>query len=106
MGLHRAVTRTGSALIDARAIRTMRGYRVVLLTQGPDLALFSSSGILARLARWLVEAMRDRVSAIPENGSKRKKSLPIVIASLNEGKGTYLVMGLNAATEFDDIRKK
>ncbi|PAV23920.1 CDC45 [Pyrrhoderma noxium] len=105
MGLHRAVTRTGSALIDARAIRTMRGYRVVLLTQGPDLALFSSSGILARLARWLVEAMRDRVSAIPENGSKRKKSLPIVVASLNEGKGTYLVMGLNAATEFDDIRK-
>ena len=106
MGLHRAVTRAGSALIDARSIRTMRGYRVALLTQGPDLALFSSPGILSRLARWLVEAMRDRVSTIPDNNGRRKKSLPVVVASLNEKENTYLIVGLNAASEFDDVRKK
>ena len=108
MSLHRAVIRTGSALIDARAIRTMRGHRVVLLTQGPDLALFCAPGPLARLARWLVDAMRERVdpSRTANSRSKKKNSLPIVVAALNEREGTYLVLGINAALELGDVRKK
>ncbi|EJD02326.1 CDC45-like protein [Fomitiporia mediterranea MF3/22] len=106
MGLHRAVIRTGSALIDARAIRTMRGHRVALLTQGPDLALFCSPGPLARLARWLVDAMRERVKGMHAAFSQsKKKSLPFVVAALNEREQTYLVVGVNAALEMGDVRK-
>lgn len=107
MSLHRAVTRTGAALIDAHAIRTMRAHRVVLLTQGPDLALFCSPGALSRLARWLVDAMRERVKGTRVAGSaSKKKSLPFVVAALDEREGTYLVVGINAAMELGDTRKK
>ncbi|KAH8116934.1 CDC45-like protein [Phellopilus nigrolimitatus] len=105
MSLHRAVIRAGSALIDKRAIRTMRGHRVVLLTQGPDLPLFASPGALARLARWLVDAMRERVSGTNVSSQTKKKSLPFVVAALDEREGTYLVVGINAALEFGDVRK-
>ena len=107
MALHRAVIRAGSALIDAHAIRTMRGHRVVLLTQGPDLPLFCSPGPLARLARWLVDAMRERVKGTTTAHSQsKKKSLPFVVAALDERQGTYLVVGINAALELGDVRKK
>lgn len=105
MALHRAVIRAGSALIDAYAIRTMRAHRVVLLTQGPDLALFCSPGPLARLARWLIDAMRERVTGTKTAHSK-KKNLPFVVAALDERQGTYLVVGINAALEMGDVRKK
>ncbi|KAL5532728.1 CDC45 [Sanghuangporus sanghuang] len=106
MSLHRAVIRTGSALIDAKAARTMRGHRVVLLTQGPDLSLFCAPGPLARLARWLVDAMRDRVaSSRTVHSQSKKKSLPLVVAALDEREGTYLVLGINAALELGDVRK-
>ena len=108
MALHRAVIRTGSALIDKHSIRNMRGHRVVLLTQGPDLALFAAPGALARLARWLVDAMRERVDFTGSQTvtKKNKKSLPLVVAALDEMQGTYLVVGLNAAPELGDVRKK
>lgn len=106
MALHRAVIRAGSGLIDKRAVRNMRGHRVVLLTQGPDLPLFSSPGALARLARWLVDAMRERVDGISMSSQTRKKSLPFVVAALDENQGTYLVVGINAAMELGDVRKK
>ena len=106
MTLHRAVIRQGSSLIDKRAIRTMRGHRVVVVQQGPDLALFCQPGALARLARWLVDAMRDRVAGTNISNYTKKKSLPFVVACLNEKEETYLVVGINAALEFGDVRKK
>lgn len=106
MTLHRAVIRQGSSLIDKHAIRTMRGHRVVVVQQGPDLALFCQPGALARLARWLVDAMRDRVAGTNISAFSKKKSLPFVVACLNEKEETYLVVGINAALEFGDVRKK
>ncbi|THH05758.1 hypothetical protein EW145_g4562 [Phellinidium pouzarii] len=105
MALHRAVIRAGASLIDKHAIRTMRGHRVVLLTQGPDLPLFSSPGALARLARWMVDAMRERVAGTNVSSQTKKKSLPFVVAALDEREGTFLVVGINAALELGDIRK-
>ncbi|KAI5123336.1 hypothetical protein M0805_001761 [Coniferiporia weirii] len=105
MALHRAVIRAGASLIDKHAIRTMRGHRVVLLTQGPDLPLFSSPGALARLARWLIDAMRERVAGTNVSSQTKKKSLPFVVAALDEREGTFLVVGINAALELGDVRK-
>ncbi|EIN07749.1 CDC45-like protein [Punctularia strigosozonata HHB-11173 SS5] len=106
MSLHRAIIRQGSSIIDKQDIRTMRGHRVVVLSQGPDLHLFSYPGVLSRLALWLVEALRERVPATTtSNGRKKRKSLPFVVACLNEKEQTYLVVGVTAALDFGDVRK-
>jgi cell division control protein 45 len=107
MALHRAIIRQGSSIIDKQDIKTMRGHRVVVLTQGPDLALFAHPGVLSRLAMWLVDALRDRTPGTVLGGSRSKrKSLPFVVACLNERSGTYVVVGVTAALDFGDTRKK
>ena len=107
MGLHRAIVRQGSSIIDKQDIKSMRGHRVVVLTQGPDLALFAHPGVLSRLALWLVDALRDRTPGTVLGGSRsKKKSLPFVVACLDEKAGTYVVVGVTAAMDFGDTRKK
>ena len=107
MGLHRAIVRQGSSIIDKQDIKSMRGHRVVVLTQGPDLALFAHPGVLSRLALWLVDALRDRTPGTVVGGSRsKKKSLPFVVACLDEKAGTYVVVGVTAAMDFGDTRKK
>ncbi|KDQ60671.1 hypothetical protein JAAARDRAFT_172739 [Jaapia argillacea MUCL 33604] len=108
MSLHRAIIRQGSSIIDKQDIKTMRNHRVVVLTQGPDLALFSHPGVLSRLALWLVDALRDRVngqSLSGKVGKAKRKSLPFVVACLNEKTGTYIVVGVTGALDFGDVRK-
>jgi cell division control protein 45 len=109
MSLHRAIIRQGTSIIDKQDIRTMRSHRVVILTQGPDLTLFAHPGVLSRLALWLVEALRDRLpgtAVANRRGGKSRKSLPFVVACLNEKEDTYIVVGVMAALDFGDVRKK
>jgi len=105
MSIHRAIIRQGSSIIDKQDIRTLRGHRVVVLSQGPDLALFCHPGILARLAHWLADAMRDKIPDKPLPNGKRRKNLPIVVACLNEHTDRYVVVGLTAAMDFGEVRK-
>lgn len=106
MALHRAIVRQGSSIIDKHDIRTLRGHRVVTITQGPDLDLFAHPGVLSRLAQWLVEALRDRLQGtVTVYSRSKRKSLPLVVACLNEKEGTYIVVGVVAALNFDDVRK-
>jgi cell division control protein 45 len=106
MSLHRAIIRQGTSIIDKQDIRTMRNHRVVVLTQGPDLALFAHPGVLSRLALWLVDALRDRIPGKLVSSRSKKKSLPFVVCCLNEEPGTYIVVGVMAALDFGDVRKK
>lgn len=106
MSLHRAITRQGTSIIDKQDIKTMRAYRIVILTQGPDLALFTHPGVLSRLALWLVDALRDRLPSINTGRKKNRKMLPFMVACLNEHRGTYMVVGVMAALELGDIRRK
>ncbi|PSR94071.1 hypothetical protein PHLCEN_2v4499 [Hermanssonia centrifuga] len=107
MSLHRAIIRQGSSIIDKQDIRTLRGHRVVVLSQGPDLALFAHPGVLSRLALWLVEALRDKLPGTTAASSRSKrKSLPFLVACLNEQAGTYIVVGVTAALDFGEVRKK
>ncbi|KIJ69578.1 hypothetical protein HYDPIDRAFT_80821 [Hydnomerulius pinastri MD-312] len=103
MSLHRAIIRQGTSIIDKQDIRTMRSHRVVVLSQGPDLALFAHPGVLARLALWLIDALRDKLPGTKL--ARGKKSLPFVLACLSEKTGTYIVVGVMGALEFGDVRK-
>ncbi|KAG6854915.1 hypothetical protein C0991_009738 [Blastosporella zonata] len=104
MALHRAIIRQGTSIIDKQDIKTMQGYRVVVLSQGPDLALFTHPSVLSRLASWLVDVLRDRIPGTIGIRGKRK-SLPFVVACLNETTDTYMLVGITGALDFGDVRK-
>ncbi|KAJ7632171.1 CDC45-like protein [Roridomyces roridus] len=105
MTVHRAIIEQGTSIIDKQDIRTMRNHRVVVLTQGPHLALFSHPGVLSRLALWLVDALRDRLPGTTVSRRTKRKSLPFVVACLNESMQSYIVVGVMAALDFGDVRK-
>lgn len=103
--LHQAVIRQGCSILDKNSVKTLRAFRFVAIREGPDLKLFSQPSTLARLAQWLVDATRDKVTR--QASSKGKEAAhPVVVACLNEEKGTYMVVGVTGAPEFGDIRKK
>ena len=114
IALHRAILRTGATLIETRSIRNLSLFRLAIIREGPDMALFANPSLLSRLAKWLIEALRDRilqrtgaVTVDQRTGSqKRLKDLPFVVACLNEKTGTYLVAGVTGSALFDDARRK
>lgn len=115
MSLQRAIIRQGSSLIDKSKIASLKWFRLAAITEGPDLALFANPATLSRLALWLVDALRDRLTAMMnanggsggEGGEKRRtKGLPVVVACLDERAGTYIVVGVTGAPEYGDVRKK
>lgn len=104
MSLQRAVTRQGSSLVDKHAIRTFATFRLAVIKEGPDLPIFGEPARLARLGRWLADALRER-----QRNSRKgegKVLLPLVIACLLEKVGTFLVVGITPSTDVGDVRKK
>ncbi|KAK4051987.1 DNA replication initiation factor cdc45 [Microbotryomycetes sp. JL221] len=108
MALHRAVMDQGGYILEKQAIKTLRTYRLAVIKEGPDLTVFRHPSTLIRLANWLVDAVRDIVhqttgtQALP---GKRAKSLPFVLASLNETNDAFLVVGVVGAIEYGDVKK-
>ncbi|KEP53440.1 PAB-dependent poly(A)-specific ribonuclease subunit PAN2 [Rhizoctonia solani 123E] len=101
--LHQIILSQGSELIErSGAIKTYRKFRMAILTQGAHLALFSQPGPLSRLALWLVDALREKVTAV--KGPRGRETLPFVVACLDERAGSYLVVGVTGAVEFGDVR--
>ncbi|XP_006458240.1 hypothetical protein AGABI2DRAFT_199684 [Agaricus bisporus var. bisporus H97] len=105
MSLHRSIIEQGTSIIDKQDIRTMRNHRVVVITQGPKLELFSHPGVLMRLALWLVDALRDRVPASQNTVQSKRRGMPFVVACLHEHKDAYIIVGVTAAMEFGDVKK-
>ena len=106
MSLQRSIISQGTSIIDKQDIKTLRNHRVVVLTQGPNLALFCHAGVLIQLALWLVEAVRDRLPGTVAGPWSRKKVYPVVVACLNEGKGTYTVVGVMGSLEYGQFSNK
>lgn len=96
-------------MLDKQAIKTLRSFRLGVIKDGPDLHVFSHPATLTRLGVWLVDAVRDLIgpnSKAPDAAKKKVKSFPFVIASLDEARDCYLVVGVNGATQYGDVRKK
>ncbi|KAJ9654937.1 DNA replication initiation factor cdc45 [Neophaeococcomyces mojaviensis] len=88
--LMRSILRTGSSLLAKHQIRHLRAFRMGVVKDGPDLALFANSpGALVKLALWVGEAV-----AVSEKDKKGTDSAtPLVLAALDEPRGTYVVVG-------------
>jgi len=88
--LLRSILRTGSSLLVKHQIRHLRAFRMGVVKDGPDLSLFASSpGALVKLALWVGEAV-----AVSERDKKgTDAATPLVLAALDEARGTYVVVG-------------
>lgn len=92
--LHRAILRTGSALIAKKQIRHLKAFRMAVVKEGPDVQLFAHPGALTKLAGWLSEAVA--VLEAEKGGDARRAATDqaLVLACLDEGRGVYVVVGL------------
>ncbi|GAA5988192.1 hypothetical protein JCM11641_001606 [Rhodosporidiobolus odoratus] len=105
MALHRSVLSQGSHILDKQSLRTLRTYRLAVLKDGPDLAVFQHPATLLRLAHWLTDAIRSMLEHQNHGQVTQGKNLPLVVAALNEGSDKFLVVGVVPADEFGDVRR-
>ncbi|EEQ27525.1 DNA replication initiation factor cdc45 [Microsporum canis] len=94
--LHRAILRTGTALLSKHQIRHLRAFRIAVVKEGPDVKLFTNPGALTKLALWIGEAVRiqekEKGTSI-KGGGKHAVGTPLVLASLDEDRNVYIVVG-------------
>ncbi|KAF2138003.1 uncharacterized protein K452DRAFT_361488 [Aplosporella prunicola CBS 121167] len=88
--LHRAILRTGTALIAKHQIRHLRAFRMAVVKEGPDAALFTHAGALVKLALWVAEAVAEMEGKKGKGGAGNE----LVMAGLDEARGVYVVVGL------------
>lgn len=97
-GLHRAILRTGTSLLQKRQLRHLRAFRMALVKEGPDVALFANPGALMKLALWVGEAVKEMEKsdsgAKGKGGKRGKGATPLVLGCVDEGRGVYVVVGL------------
>lgn len=95
--LHRAILRTGSALIAKKQIRHLRAFRMGIVKEGPDIPLFTHPGALTKLAGWVSEAVAVLEA---EKGSSRKAAADqaLVLGCIDEVRGVYVVVGLGGGS--------
>ena len=99
--LHRAILRTGSALISKHQIRHLHSFRMGVVREGPDVPLFVHPGALVKLAGWVGEA----VSVLEaERGAKERGAL--VLGALDEPRGVYVVVGLGGGGGTNRVRSR
>jgi cell division control protein 45 len=90
--LLKAILRAGTSLLAKHQIRHLRAFRMGVVKDGPDLALFASSpAALVKLALWVGEAVA--VSEREKKGAMDGGATPLVLAALDEVRGTYVVVG-------------
>jgi len=101
MDLTRAILRTGTGLIEKRQIRLLRAFRLAVVKEGPDVSTFTHPNALSKLALWLGEAILEQ-----EREQRKKRYLPLVVASLNERRGVYVVVGTALGSRVSGAKKK
>lgn len=99
--LHRAILRTGSALIGKHQIRHLRAFRMGVVREGPDVPLFIHPGALVKLASWVAEAVGVLEA---EKGAKERGAL--VLGALDDRRGVYVVVGLGGGGAAAKVRSR
>lgn len=96
--LHRAILRTGTTLLQKRQLRHLRAFRMAIVKEGPDVALFTNPGALTKLALWVGGAVAEKEKEADEEDEsgikKGRGGTPLVLACVDDGRGVYVVVGL------------
>ncbi|KAI0520899.1 CDC45-like protein [Xylaria bambusicola] len=91
--LHRAIFRTGTSLIGKRQIKHLHAFRMCVIKDGPDVSLFTHPSALTKLALWIGEALAEQEKDANGKLAHGGRGTPLVVASLNEKRGVYLIVG-------------
>ncbi|PHH76012.1 hypothetical protein CDD80_1877 [Ophiocordyceps camponoti-rufipedis] len=91
--MYRAIYRTGTSLINKKQIKHLRAFRMCVVKDGPDVALFTHPAALTKLALWIGEALAEQERESRGKLSQGGRGTPLVVASLNERQGVYVVVG-------------
>ncbi|KAF5610022.1 cell division control 45 [Fusarium subglutinans] len=91
--LHRAIYRTGTSLINKKQIKHLRAFRMCVVKEGPDVSLFTHPAALTKLSLWVGEALAEQERETHGKLSHGGRGTPLVVASLNEKRGVYVVVG-------------
>ncbi|KAH8161156.1 hypothetical protein CIB48_g7080 [Xylaria polymorpha] len=91
--LHRAIFRTGTSLIGKRQIKHLHAFRMCVIKDGPDVPLFTHPAALTKLALWIGEALAEQEKDANGKLAYGGRGTPLVVASLNEKRGVYIVVG-------------
>ncbi|OTA90311.1 hypothetical protein M434DRAFT_398096 [Hypoxylon sp. CO27-5] len=91
--LHRAIFRTGTSLIGKKQIKHLHAFRLCVIKDGPDVPLFNHPAALTKLALWVGEALAEQEKDDKGKLAHGGRGTPLVVASLNEKRGVYVVVG-------------
>ncbi|KAG5989078.1 hypothetical protein E4U54_004457, partial [Claviceps lovelessii] len=91
--LHRAIYRTGTSLINKKQIKHLRAFRMCVVKDGPDVGLFTHPAALTKLSLWIGEALAEQERESHGKLSQGGRGTPLVVASLNEKRSVYIVVG-------------
>lgn len=91
--LHRAIFRTGTTLIGKKQIKHLHAFRLCVIKDGPDVPLFTHPAALTKLALWVGEALAEQEKDVNGKLAHGGRGTPLVVASLNEKRGVYVVVG-------------
>ncbi|KAK3318289.1 CDC45 family [Apodospora peruviana] len=92
--LHKAIFTTGTTILKKKQISHLRAFRMCVVKDSPDAALFNHPGALTKLALWIGEALAEQEK--DSTGGKLAlggRGTPLVVASLDEKRGVYVVVG-------------
>ncbi|KAH8889721.1 CDC45-like protein [Thozetella sp. PMI_491] len=91
--LHKAIFNTGTTIMKKKQISHLRAFRMCVVKDSPDATVFNHPGALIKLALWIGEALSEKEKDETGKLAHGGRGTPLVVASLDEKRGVYIVVG-------------
>lgn len=91
--LHKAIFNTGTAVLKKKQISHLRAFRMCIVKDGAEASIFNHPGALTKLSLWIGEALSEQEKDSTGKLAHAGRGTPLVVASLNEKRGVYIVVG-------------
>ncbi|KAK0742174.1 CDC45 family [Apiosordaria backusii] len=101
--LHKAIFTTGTTILKKKQISHLRAFRMCVVKDSMDSQLFNHPGALTKLALWIGEALAEQEKDATGRLALGGRGTPLVVASLDEKRGVYVVVGTGGGGGPDTI---
>ncbi len=80
-------------MLKKKLVSHLRAFRMCVIKDSPEAPVFNHPGALTKLALWIGEALAEQEKDATGKLSQGGRGTPLVVASLNEKRGVYVVIG-------------
>lgn len=91
--LQKAIFHAGTTILKKNQIQYLRAFSVCVVKDSSDAAVFNHPGALTKLALWVGEALAEKEKEATGKLAHGGRGTPLVVASLNEARGVFVVVG-------------